>query len=139
MRKKSAKTLKLEAWRAFARYIKARDAQENGFCSCITCGKVMVWDSKDVHAGHFVGGRGNAVLFDEEVVSSQCVFCNLFRSGEQAKYALALKKRFGYTDEQIEELLNRRHKIVKYKPSDYARISEEYNNKADAIIALKRI
>lgn len=139
MRKASKKTLKAKAWKAFARFIKARDANSNGLCSCISCGLWLRYDEAECHAGHFVAGRGNAVLFDEELVYAQCAGCNIFRSGEQARFALKLKKSKGYTDEQIEEMLNRRNKIVKYSDADYSRIAEEYNNKADAIISLKSI
>jgi len=130
---------KAKAWKAFARFIKVNHADKFGMCHCVTCGLQRAWNDSDIHAGHFVAGRGNAVLFDEDLVRPQCCGCNMFRGGEQTKFALYFKKWEHKTDEQIEEYLNRRNKIVKYSTGDYLRICEEYNNKADAIISLKSI
>ena len=34
-----------------------------------------------MQCGHGLGGRGNSILFDEEIVRPQCVSCNIFRGG----------------------------------------------------------
>ena len=71
-------------WPSFARMIKARDADSEGWVICCTCPKVMWWDSPECQAGHFVAGRGNTVLFDDRLVHGQCNFCNM-SGGEQLK------------------------------------------------------
>lgn len=114
MSKSTPKTYKVTTWFSFARMIKARDADKSGWCLCCTCGKKMRWDSPECQAGHFVAGRGNAVLFDDRIVHSQCAFCNM-RGGEQFLYGLFLKKKYGYTEEILSELQNLKHEIRKIK------------------------
>jgi hypothetical protein len=138
MRKASAKTLKKKAWKAFARFIKARDSRENGTCVCCTCNAVLRWNESACNAGHFVCSRSGSVLFDEGIVHAQCASCNM-NDGEQFLYGLFMKRKYGLTDEQLEKMQNRKHKVVQYKGHDYERIAEEYGNKADALIALKGI
>jgi hypothetical protein len=133
------KGAKLKAWKACSRYIRAYYADKYGRCRCVTCGEYLQYNKTECNAGHFVGGRGNAVLLDEELIRPQCQKCNLFMDGQQGKFALYLMREEGKTQEQIEEMLNRRHKIVKYSLQDYLRLADEYNNKADAIIAIKGI
>ena len=130
---------KKKAWNAFAKYIKAFYANQLGMCRCVTCGSMRPWNSPELHAGHFVGGRGNSVLFDEDIVRPQCARCNMFLGGEQARFALYLKREEGKTDEQIEELLNRRHKTVKYSTGDYISIAEEYLAKTEKVLNEKSI
>lgn len=69
---------KKKAWEAFSLYIRTRDCirftgdPEQGMC--VTCKSFK--PRKELQAGHFVGGRGNAVLFDERLVYSQDGYCN---------------------------------------------------------------
>ena len=113
------KLLKDKAWDLFALYIKMRDANGEGLCECVTCGKTLFFYEADCQAGHFVSGRSNAVLFDEKIVHTQCYSCNCGRYGEQAKYLLFMKRKFGYTDEQIEEMLSalstREREVLHYR------------------------
>lgn len=137
MKNPKTKSLKDRAWKAFARYIKARDAGTNGMVQCCTCGVGLWWSSNTTHAGHFVHGRGSAVLFDERIVHPQCMVCNIWGKGEQGRYTLFMKKKYLLNDSQIEELLNLKHKVRKITKQEYKVIEEEYNNKADALIAIK--
>jgi len=112
------KDLKEKAWKMFALYIKLRDANVEGVCSCCTCGKRLAFDQKDCQAGHFVAGRSNAVLFNSKVVHAQCATCNIFNSGEQGKYVLFMKKRYGYSDEDIEKMLQEKKATLKLSDED---------------------
>jgi hypothetical protein len=136
MKKASKKTLKKAAWKAFARFIKARDARKDGTCVCCTCNAILTWSNSNCQAGHFVCGRGNAVLFDEDVVHAQCSICNL-NDGEGYLYGLFMKRKYGYDDKKLVELNDRKFRVMKYSEEDYRRIAEEYSNKSDALIALK--
>ena len=141
MRKPSKKTLKQKAWKAFARFIKARDARNDGTCVCCTCRAVLVWNDKQCQAGHFIGGRGNMVLFDEKGVHAQCGTCNAkhLGNGEQFLYGLFMKRTYKLTDDQLAQMRSDAKKPFKYCDYDYIRIAEEYSNKADALIAMKGI
>ena len=52
----------------------------------MTCGKVCRWDHKGTHAGHFLAGRRNSILFEEDNVAPQCAHCNEHLSGAQGEY-----------------------------------------------------
>lgn len=56
-----------------------------GQCVCVTCGKIGAWNSgiKGMHTGHFLAGRGNSILFEDDNVAPQCSGCNYYGSGEQ--------------------------------------------------------
>ena len=68
--KKSLSKIKKKVWQEFSKYIRLRDSDSNGNCSCITCGVVKPY--KEMQAGHLLDGRTNSILFDEEIVYSQC-------------------------------------------------------------------
>lgn len=136
----SIKSAKQKAWREFSRFIRLRDcirttgSDEYGLC--ITCGKRVPFKSSQ--AGHFIAGRTNAVLFNEDIVHLQCYGCNVCKHGEQLEYYYAMKK-LGYTEEQITEFRKLRHKTVKYKESDYKKIAETYSNKYKSLLDCYKI
>src|SRR6185295_14293532 len=72
-KQKTLKQLKDQCWKVFSEWIRRSHADEGGTVECFTCGSLMHW--KESHAGHFVGGRSNAVLFDERIVKPQCPRC----------------------------------------------------------------
>lgn len=67
--------LKKELWDLYSRSIRLESADREGFCECYTCGERRPW--KLMHAGHGIGGRGNAVLFERRIIRVQCPQCNL--------------------------------------------------------------
>lgn len=79
---------KKKAWDAFSRMIRLRDCfattGSDIVGKCITCGKN--WGFKQLQAGHAIAGRGNGVLFDDELVNAQCRPCNEFKNGRLKRY-----------------------------------------------------
>ena len=131
------KILKKKAWSVFALYIKLRDSNADGVCYCCTCGKELPFDDGDCQAGHFVAGRGGNVLFNEHIVHSQCAKCNFFNSGEQGRYALFMKRKYGYSDDDIEGLLNERGKIKKITDADLVELIKSLNSVITITLATK--
>lgn len=80
-------------WKVFSRYIRVRDADENGMISCITSGRRVHW--KDADAGHFISRRHLATKYDERNVNAQSRHDNRFAAGEQYKHAKAIDKKWG--------------------------------------------
>lgn len=85
------KALKTKAWTVFARWIRARDGM------CVTC-----HGSPD-HCGHFIRNSernqslgGNELWYDPRNFGGQCVGCNLFKSGEAARFAIHLEAKYGF-------------------------------------------
>ena len=83
--------LKLD--KIFSEYIRLRDANPQGVCFCVTCGRVFHWQSGD--AGHYVQRDRLATRYDEKNVHAQCKYCNRFRSGEQSIHGMEIDKKYG--------------------------------------------
>ena len=114
---KSISKLKKELDKWFSLFIRLRDATDHeGLCQCITCGKVSHY-KKGIQNGHFQSRRFMATRYDEQNCSSQCIACNLYRGGEQYRFALAIDSKYGEGTAQELEFLART--IVKFTRSDY--------------------
>ena len=80
---RSRKTQENATWKAFSKYIRARDAiRTTGTLAnveCFTCGQILPTGASQ--AGHIVSRAFNGALFNEKVVFAQCAHCNLHREG----------------------------------------------------------
>ncbi len=113
--KKSISKLKKELDKWFSLYIRLREASDTGAAVCFTCGKVAHY--KTLQNGHFQSRRFMATRFDEENCQVQCVACNMFRSGEQYKFGLALDSKYG--EGTAEELEHTSRSILKISRVEY--------------------
>jgi hypothetical protein len=114
VKKPTLKALKARAWKLMSEYIRRKDADQGGTNYCFTCGQPKFW--KELQAGHFIGGRTNAVLLNEEVIRPQCLMCNVFLHGNYGRYTLKMVDEVGR--EKVEELMSLKHKVVKYTRTD---------------------
>ena len=112
---KSISKLKKELDKWFSLFIRLRQSEE-GLCQCFTCGKVDHY--KRMQNGHFQSRRFMATRYSEDGnCEVQCVACNMFRGGEQYKFALNLDAKYGEgTAEDLESLART---IVKFTRVDY--------------------
>ena len=123
----SLKNLKKEAWKEFSKYIRQKYANKRGYVVCVTCQKKLHW--KKAQAGHFIAGRTNAILFDEELVFPQCVQCNVFLHGNEGRYYRFMIDRLGGGQraiELIDELYAKSKQPKKYTATDLVEICEYY-------------
>ena len=100
----------------FSQYIRRSNADNNGYCTCVTCNKTFHW--KEIQAGHFMSRKHYSIRWDERNVKPQCVACNLYRAGEQYKYSLFLgsevanvlylqsKEIVKFTNYELEDMIN---------------------------------
>jgi hypothetical protein len=87
----------------FSEFIRLRDSDENGYCRCITCGRVFYW--KEIENGHFIQRDRKATRFHEENCHSQCTFCNKYRSGRQFEHGQKIDILYGKgTAQKLTEL-----------------------------------
>lgn len=100
------------AWKAFSLYIRTRDK------NCVTC------PNPSQHAGHFIDGRHNAVLFSEEGVHGQCYHCNVGLKGNKLEYFLFMEKTYGR--ELIERLMKESKQNIQYKEWQFREIEEKF-------------
>lgn len=133
---------KKDAWTAFATYVRKRDCLKttgtftHGKCvTCMQMGIDKVIDYGHIQAGHAVGGRGNAVLFNEELVFGQCDYCNCKPpyglGGNYAYYTLFLIDKYGR--ERAEELLKLKYQTKVYKLHDFIEIKAIYKQKTQEL------
>jgi len=138
--KKITKTkAKDKAWKAFSDYIRIRDCllttHTIDYGICVTCS--VRGDNKwksyaKIQAGHGVGGRGNAVLFNEEIVHGQCNYCNskppIGLGGDYGNYMTFFINSYGF--EHAKELQKLRYDTsIKYSLEDYLKIEQKYKEK----------
>ena len=106
----------------FSKYIRLRDADQEGYCRCATCGEKTHWTK--IQAGHFISRKHYATRWDERNVHAQCVACNVFKYGEQYKYSLYLGENLS------KELYNKSLGVVKFTDIEIIEMIEEYNEKS---------
>ena len=125
-RKKPKTTSKLRklAWNAFSLWYRQSQADRQGICICYTCGSVFNY--KSIHCGHAIGGRHNAVLFDEDIIRLQCYACNVGKRGNYQVFVTKLVREhaeeqhieIGQAFEWWERKLEHSRTIVKFTRQD---------------------
>jgi len=130
---KSISKLKKELDKIFSLFIRLRWATNEGLCQCFTCGKVGHYKSGGMQNGHFQSRRFMATRYSEDGnCEVQCVACNMFRGGEQYKFAINLDSKYGEgTAEELEFLART---IMKVSRIDY---EEKITYYKDAVKKLK--
>ena len=105
----------------FSQYIRLSNADNNGYCTCITCNKKFHW--KEIQAGHFMSRKHYSIRWDERNVKPQCVACNVYRAGEQYKYSLYLGNNLSKT------LLEESRELRKFTNIELEEIISDYNER----------
>lgn len=92
----------------FQMYIRERDGWK-----CCTCGKYILKDKTNMHAGHFISRKHYSTRWDEQNVHAQCAGCNLKQSFGDietiTKYESFLKLKYG--GQIIDDLIQKSHQI----------------------------
>jgi len=126
IKKWNLKRWKQEAWKYCSIYNRKKDIDRfTGKGRCCTCFKVIHWAEGD--AGHFQGGRKNAILFYDKGIHLQCKECNGPGNGEQYRYGLYIQHRYGLEEVAKQQKLKRESKL--YTKLDYQNIVEGYKKK----------
>lgn len=83
-----------DLWDIFSKYIRLRDADENGICTCFTCGRRTVWN-KNTDCGHGIPRQHKATKYNEQNNHAQCKKCNGFEGGMREVYKVEMDERYG--------------------------------------------
>ena len=126
------KLAKIKAWKEFSRYIRLRDSDCYGIAECRTCGDKKHW--KQVHAGHFLAGRGESILFEETGCHAQCPICNMVLDGNFKRYKAFIALEYGVGE--VNRLERLKGAILKRSASDYNKLAREFREKADNLASL---
>ena len=126
---KTISKLKKELDKWFSLYIRLRESQE-GLVQCFTCGKVSHYKS-GMQNGHFQSRKHLATRWSETNCQVQCVGCNMFKAGEQYKFAINLDAKYGEGTAEELELLART--IMKVSRIDYEEKISYYKDLVDKL------
>lgn len=124
-KKKSLRAIKKKCWALFSEYVRRKHADSNGFARCYTSGVAADW--RELQCGHGIGGRHNAVLFDEEICRPQTVAENVFKRGNYPVFVTKLIQENGL--DWWEKKLAASREAVKYTRSDLEALIEKYKQK----------
>ena len=118
--------LKAKVWKACSEYVRKRDCDKNGFGKCITCDTSGHW--KEFHAGHFISGRTNGILFDTRGIRLQCPGCNLYGNGKPIEYLIALEKEMGVTKARNlrDQLMKKKNTVTTLSMDDLEKLLRKF-------------
>lgn len=137
MKKPTLSKVKSKCWDAFSIFIRTRDWDKHGrqyledkkAAPCITCSKVYPVEGKGTaQAGHFIPGRKNQFLFDEDQVNTQCYNCNCNLKGNWPAYYEVMVKTHGL--KKVQAMINARHEVKIYKIYELEEMTEDYKQRA---------
>lgn len=121
------KRLKDKAWKLFSRYIRRKHSDQDGLARCYTCGVVKPY--KELQCGHGIGGRGNYILFKEEVCRPQCYSCNVGKDGNYQRFVPKLVKQYSLFQYEQWEIDSRQ--VVKRNKQYYVDLIDELQSQHD--------
>jgi hypothetical protein len=130
----------LSKWRRkaraiFQKWVRLRDADENGVVFCITCNKPVFWKGGGCDAGHFRPATCASTLFDERNVNGQCsAKCNangMQKSEVIEYYAYKIDKKYG--EGTAEEITKKSHQTRKIGVIDYMAVYEHYKKEFEKL------
>lgn len=138
--KKKPKNLKSklrdELDKVFSQYIRLKYSDENGYCRCISCGKIHFW--KDIQCGHYMSRRYMSTRWSEDNTRPQCVSCNIFNQGNIQMFRRALIKEIG---EQRVDLIEARarQETCKYSEFEYSVMIKDFKKKVIELLKEKHL
>lgn len=137
--KSTVKSYKNTVWKSCSAFIKLRDADYMGMVQCCTCSRSMSIYDQICNAGHFIPSRNNTVLFDDHLIHPQCSDCNCGGSGEQYRYGIFMKKKYGHTEEELEEMQSLRHRVKKTSMAELKSIKIVFDESISELCKLKNL
>ena len=62
-------------------------SNDMGIVTCVTCGATQMFNSKEMHGGHFISAKKSAfTALMPENINPQCHDCNTLENGSEARY-----------------------------------------------------
>jgi hypothetical protein len=85
----------------FSRYIRIRESDARGICTCYTCGKKDHWTK--LQNGHYIKRAETLLRWDSRNARPQCVECNCNKSGNMDVYTENLNEEHPGLPDQLRE------------------------------------
>ena len=124
---------KKEAKKTFQLYVRLRDADSFGYCTCVTCGRRNHY--KKMNGGHFIPAEWLSTCFIEHNCHAQCVYCNKGLQGNTDAYFIFMEKKYGRGT--VDQLIQQKHLNVKHSYQDYQEIIDIYSDKINGLCIQK--
>ena len=133
MKKQTVSSLKKKLDQVFSEYIRKRDCLDTtgsfDYGVCCTCG--VTYPYKKLQCGHFQSRKASLTRYHEKNTSAQCVGCNMFKAGEQYKFAQYIDKKYGDgTADLLQHLATETHQ---WKIFELEEMIETYKSKIKAL------
>ena len=134
----SIKVDKEKCWRAFSRYVRLRDCLKTGSPDWgLCCSSGVRVPYKGGHAGHFIAGRHNAILFEETNCHLQSNYDNTYLQGNGAGYCKFMLKEYG--QEEIDRLMRLDKTTRKWKSGELKEMTKMFKDKTIALRSSKSL
>jgi len=111
--------------KVFSEFIRLRDAGEDGFIRCITCGARVYWKSAD--NSHFIRRSNMTTRWHEKNCHASCFECNRINHGELKIYEQWLYSTYGA--EIVQQLKDLGRSEAKFSESDLKEMIALYRKK----------
>jgi hypothetical protein len=112
----------------FSQYIRLKNSVDE-IATCFTCGKQDHW--KKLQNGHFQSRKHYTTRWDEINCQVQCAGCNVFKYGEQYKFAVNLDAKYGQGT--AERLHIKSQQIIKLSDFELEDMIKRYKNFVDSM------
>lgn len=134
---KSIAKLVEEAAVLLQKLVRMKAADDFGYCACVTCGTVMIWND-GIQGGHFIDRGHMMTKIMEENVHPQCAYCNSKFSNQgmvKANYTIYMQDMYGH--DFVADMLDTKGQIKKYYREEVLEIIEDF--KAQIKIEAERL
>ena len=121
---------KARTWALCSQYNRRKMADKDGYVTCITCGTNRHWQDM-IQAGHWLDGRGNAILFEDDGIYPQCFRCNYYGGGNninvKENFHKFMEKTVG--KKRMEELIRLKNTTKTFTIEELHDLQDEYEDK----------
>lgn len=131
------KTLRAKALETIQKLVRLKAADDNGYCTCVSCGTFGPWNEFD--GGHYIPkGHSSYWALEEENIHPQCKSCNGFgmkfgtASQEYTKWMIDF-----YGRDFVDQMEANKKNVKKIYKSDYEEMISDW--KEQIKFHLKRV
>jgi len=125
-KKQTSAMLRAKALKTLQKLARISAADDNGYCQCVSCGKLDHY--KNMDGGHFIPkGSSSRWALEEQNVHAQCKGCNGFgmkHGSAEAQYTIWMLDWYG--KDAVEYMLATKKDPVKYYAADYREMIEDW-------------